>query len=85
MKVCPDCGTEATTVKGRRRGSVFWWCWKCERHIRPVDAVATAVNCPLGFTGDCCESPIGCSVLAEEKAAGATASQHFQGPQEDSL
>lgn len=38
LKVCADCGTEASRVAGRRRGSGYWWCWRCEKAIRPVEA-----------------------------------------------
>jgi ribosomal protein L37AE/L43A len=32
--VCEDCGTELTKVRGRRVGTVLWWCWKCEKYVR---------------------------------------------------
>jgi ribosomal protein L37AE/L43A len=38
-KVCPDCATEATRVAGRRRGTGYWWCWRCEKAIRPIAAL----------------------------------------------
>lgn len=38
FKVCPDCGTEATVVNGRTRRSHHWWCWRCEKAIRPVES-----------------------------------------------
>lgn len=40
FKVCPVCGTEATRVNGRLRGSRYWWCWRCEQAIRPVESQA---------------------------------------------
>ncbi len=36
QKVCRDCGAEATRVAGRRRGTGYWWCWRCEKAIHPV-------------------------------------------------
>ena len=36
--VCPDCGTELTSLRGRRSGRRFLWCWKCERALRPGEA-----------------------------------------------
>lgn len=31
---CPACDTELTKARGRRQGTSYWWCWKCERALR---------------------------------------------------
>lgn len=37
---CPDCGTELTKVRGRRRGTGYLHCWKCDRPMRPGEVRA---------------------------------------------
>lgn len=37
--LCPDCGTQLTTVRGRRHPrKPYAWCWRCERALRPGEA-----------------------------------------------
>lgn len=36
---CPDCGTDLTPVRGRR-GSSYLHCWRCDRPMRPGEALA---------------------------------------------
>lgn len=36
---CPDCSTELTPLRQRRTNRVALWCWKCERYLRPGEAL----------------------------------------------